>query len=383
MECWILREIYLDNSATTKVCRQAVDKMVEIMTEKYGNPSSLHSKGHEAEKELEETRQIISDFLSVGKDEIYFTSGGTEGNNTAVFGAVEALKRRGKRIVTSSTEHSSVVESMQKLEKNGYEVIYLSPDEKGKISLESFSNAVTKDTVLVSIMAVNNEIGSINPVERIKKIIEKADSPALLHVDAVQAFGKLPLKPKKWGIDILTASSHKIHGPKGAGILYLRKGARIMPLHYGGEQERKIRPGTEPLPNICGMGEAVRNLPDIAEEMQFMREMNDYCREKLSEIENVHINSDRDCLPYIINFSVRGIKSETMLHYMAQNNIYISSGSACAKGKKSHVLKALGLSDDLADSALRVSFSRYNSKDDIDELIKAVINANNTLARRK
>ena len=383
MECLILREIYLDNSATTKVCQQAVDKMIEIMTEKYGNPSSLHSKGHDAEKELEEARKIIADFLSVERETIYFTSGGTEGNNTAVFGAVEALKRRGKRIVTSSMEHSSVIEAMQKLEKDGYEVIYLLPDEKGKISLESISNAVTKDTILVSIMAVNNEIGSINPVDKIKKIIEKANSPALLHVDAVQAFGKIPLKPKKWGIDILTASSHKIHGPKGAGILYLRKGARIMPLHYGGEQEKKIRPGTEPLPNICGMGEAVRNLPDISGEMNFMRELNNYFRNKLNEIENVHINSDTDCLPYIINFSVNGIKSETMLHYMAQNDIYISSGSACAKGKKSHVLRALGLSDDLADSALRVSFSRYNSKDDIDELIKAIINANITLARRK
>ncbi len=383
MECLILREIYLDNSATTKVCQQAVDKMIEIMTEKYGNPSSLHSKGHDAEKELEEARKIIADFLSVERETIYFTSGGTEGNNTAVFGAVEALKRRGKRIVTSSMEHSSVIEAMQKLEKDGYEVIYLLPDEKGKISLESISNAVTKDTILVSIMAVNNEIGSINPVDKIKKIIEKANSPALLHVDAVQAFGKIPLKPKKWGIDILTASSHKIHGPKGAGILYLRKGARIMPLHYGGEQEKKIRPGTEPLPNICGMGEAVRNLPDISGEMNFMRELNNYFRNKLNEIENVHINSDTDCLPYIINFSVNGIKSETMLHYMAQNDIYISSGSACAKGKKSHVLRALGLSDDLADSALRVSFSRYNSKEDIDELIKAIINANNTLARRK
>ena len=383
MECLILRESYLDNSATTKVCQQAVDKMIEIMTEKYGNPSSLHSKGHDAEKELEEARKIIADFLSVERETIYFTSGGTEGNNTAVFGAVEALKRRGKRIVTSSMEHSSVIEAMQKLEKDGYEVIYLLPDEKGKISLESISNAVTKDTILVSIMAVNNEIGSINPVDKIKKIIEKANSPALLHVDAVQAFGKIPLKPKKWGIDILTASSHKIHGPKGAGILYLRKGTRIMPLHYGGEQEKKIRPGTEPLPNICGMGEAVRNLPDISGEMNFMRELNNYFRNKLNEIENVHINSDTDCLPYIINFSVNGIKSETMLHYMAQNDIYISSGSACAKGKKSHVLRALGLSDDLADSALRVSFSRYNSKEDIDELIKAIINANNTLARRK
>ena len=371
-----MKEIYLDNSATTKVCRQAVEKMIEIMTEHYGNPSSLHKKGYEAQKELEAVRKTVADFLSAEKEEIYFTSGGTEGNNTAVFGTAHALKRRGNRIVTTSTEHSSVIESMQKLEKDGFEVIYIN-------SFDELANAITKDTILVSTMAVNNETGIINPIERVKKIIEKANSPALFHVDAVQAFGKIPLKPKKLGIDILTASSHKIHGPKGAGILYLKKGARILPLHYGGEQEKKLRPGTEPLPTICGMGEAVRNLPDMNEELAFMRELNAYCREKLKDIPNVHINSDENCLPYIINFSVEGIKSETMLHYLEERYIYISSGSACAKGKKSHVLKAMGLSDSLINSALRVSFSRYNSKTDIDELVKAVSNANNTLAKIK
>ena len=371
-----MKEIYLDNSATTKVCPQAVEKMIEIMTENYGNPSSLHRKGYEAQKELESVRKTVADFLSAEKEEIYFTSGGTEGNNTAVFGTAHALKRRGNRIVTTSTEHSSVIESMQKLEKDGFEVIYIN-------SFDELANAVTKDTILVSTMAVNNETGIINPIERVKKIIEKANSPALFHVDAVQAFGKIPLKPKKLGIDILTASSHKIHGPKGAGILYLKKGARILPLHYGGEQEKKLRPGTEPLPTICGMGEAVRNLPDMNEELAFMRELNAYCREKLKDIPNVHINSDENCLPYIINFSVEGIKSETMLHYLEERYIYISSGSACAKGKKSHVLKAMGLSDSLINSALRVSFSRYNSKTDIDELVKAVSNANNTLAKIK
>ena len=371
-----MKEIYLDNSATTKVCRQAVEKMIEIMTEHYGNPSSLHKKGYEAQKELEAVRKTVADFLSAEKEEIYFTSGGTEGNNTAVFGAVGALKRRGNRIVTTSMEHSSVIESMQKLEKDGFEVIYIN-------SFDELANAVTKDTILVSTMAVNNETGFINPIDKVRKIIDKTNSPALFHVDAVQAFGKIPLKPKKLGIDILTASSHKIHGPKGAGILYLRKGARIIPLHYGGEQEKKIRPGTEPLPNICGMGEAIKNLPDMNEELQFMHELNTYCREKLKDISNVHINSNENCLPYIINFSVEGIKSETMLHYLEEKNIYISSGSACAKGKKSHVLTAMGLSDNLINSALRVSFSRYNSKSDIDELVKAVINANNTLAKIK
>lgn len=378
-----MKEIYLDNSATTKVCQQAVDKMIEVMTEKYGNPSSLHAKGYEAQKELETVRKITADMLGAESGEIYFTSGGTEGNNTAVFGTVEALKRRGKRIVTTAIEHSSVMEAMQKLEKDGYEVIYLLPEKNGSISEESLSNAVTKDTILVSMMAVNNETGAIQPIEKVRKMIDKAGSLALFHVDGVQAFGKIPLKPKKWGIDILTASSHKIHGPKGAGILYLRKGARIVPLHYGGEQEKKLRPGTEPLPNLCGMGEAIKALPDMAREMAMMTALNQYCRERLQEIDNVHIHSDENCLPYIINFSVEGIRSETMLHYMAQNGIYISSGSACAKGKKSHVLKALGLSDSLADSALRVSFSRYNTKEDVDELVNTIQNANRTLARSK
>ena len=369
-----MKEIYLDNSATTKVCQQAVEKMIEVMTENYGNPSSLHRKGYEAQKELEDVRKTVADMLSAEKEEIYFTSGGTEGNNTAVFGAVGALKRRGNRIITTSMEHSSVIESVQKLEKDGFEVVYIN-------SVDELANVMTKDTILVSIMAVNNETGFINPIEKVKKIIDKANSPALFHVDAVQAFGKIPLKPKKLGIDILTASSHKIHGPKGAGILYLRKGARIVPLHYGGEQEKKLRPGTEPLPNICGMGTAIKNLPDMNEELSFMRELNLYCREKLKDIPNVHINSNENCLPYIINFSVEGIKSETMLHYLEERGIYISSGSACAKGKKSHVLTAMGLGDSLVNSALRVSFSRYNSKSDIDELVKEIANANNTLAK--
>lgn len=378
-----MKEIYLDNSATTAVCKEAAEKALEIMTEKYGNPSSLHSKGLEAQHELENARKIIADFLSADPTEIFFTSGGTEGNNTAIFGAAQALKRRGNRIITTSVEHSSVIESMQKLQKDGFEVIFLEPERNGKISSEKIINSITKDIILVSIMAVNNEIGAIQPIECVHKAIVKANSPALFHVDAVQAFGKIPLKPKKLGIDIMTASSHKIHGVKGAGILYVRKGARIIPLHYGGEQEKKIRPGTEPLPAICGMAAAVKALPDIKTETTIMRELWDYCKERLSEIENVSINSDGDCLPYIINFSVRGIRSETMLHFLASKNIYVSSGSACAKGKKSHVLSALGLESELADSAIRVSFSRYNTKNDIDELVSAIKIANDTLARVK
>lgn len=376
-----MKEIYLDNSATTKVCMEAADKVLQIMTEKYGNPSSLHSKGYEAQKELEAARRSAASVLSAEPSEITFTSGGTESNNTAVFGAVRALKRRGNRIVTTAVEHSSVLEAMQQLEANGFEVVYLTPDRYGRISEEQIENAVDERTILVSIMAVNNETGAIQPTDRVKRIIERAGSPALFHVDAVQAFGKLPLKPKKSGIDLLSASSHKIHGPKGAGILYIRRGARILPLHYGGEQERKIRPGTEPLPAICGMGAAIDALPDMKSENEKIRELNEHLRSLLAEFDNVVINSSPDSLPYILNFSVTGIRSETMLHYLEQQGIYVSSGSACAKGKKSHVLSSMGLSAAEADSAVRVSFSRYNTSEDLDELALWLRNANNTLAR--
>lgn len=378
-----MKEVYLDNSATTVVCRQSAEKALEIMTEKYGNPSSLHAKGLEAQHELENARKITADYISAEPSEIFFTSGGTEGNNTAVFGAVNALKRRGNRIVTTAIEHSSVIEAMQKLEKDGFEVIFLEPDKNGKISLENLSNNINQNTILVSVMAVNNEIGSMQPIEAIHKMILKAKSPALFHVDAVQAFGKIPLKPKKLGIDLMTVSAHKIHAPKGVGVLYIRKGARIIPLHYGGEQENKIRPGTEALPLICAFGEAIKALPDINQEKQLMNELRDYCTECISEIDNVHINSDNECLPYIINFSVEGIRSETMLHFLAAKNIFVSSGSACAKGKKSHVLSALRLSPSLADSAIRVSFSRYNTREDIDILVSAIKEANTSLAKSK
>lgn len=378
-----MKEIYLDNSATTRVCDEAAAKVLEIMTEKYGNPSSLHTKGYEAQKELEAARAAAASVLSAEPSEIVFTSGGTESNNTAVFGAVRALKRRGSRIVTTAVEHSSVLEAMQQLENNGFEVIYLMPDRYGRISTEQIAAAVDDKTILVSIMAVNNETGAIQPVDSVKRIIERASSPALFHVDAVQGFGKLPLKPKRSGIDLLSASSHKIHGPKGAGILYIRKGARIVPLHYGGEQERKIRPGTEPLPAVCGMGAAIRALPDITSETEHIKALNNHLRERLSRLDNVVINSSDDSLPYILNFSVVGIRSETMLHYLEQQGIYVSSGSACARGKKSHVLSSMGLTAAEADSAVRVSFSRYNTTEELDNLVYWLINANNTLARSK
>ena len=378
-----MKEIYLDNSATTMVCPEAAQKALEMMTEKYGNPSSLHSKGFEAQKEVEAAREQLARRLSVQKEEIYFTSGGTESNNTAVFGAASALARRGSRIVTTAIEHSSVLEAVQQLEQKGFEVIRLKPDSKGRITKEALSEAINQQTILVSVMAVNNETGAIQPIEGIRRLIDRAGAPALFHVDGVQAFGKMIKKKKKAGIDLLSISSHKIHGPKGVGALYIRKGARILPLHFGGEQENRLRPGTEAVPLICAMGEAVRVLPDCTDELTVMQRLNRRCREQLGAIGSVRFNSDEDCLPYILNFSVVGIRSETMLHHLAQRNIYVSSGSACARGKKSHVLTAAGLSADIADSAVRVSFSRYNTEEEIDEFCKEIANADKTLARSR
>lgn len=374
-----MKEVYLDNSATTKVCKASADEAYRIMTAVWGNPSSLHSKGLEAEHEISASRKIIADSLSAAPEEIYFTSGGTESNNTAVFGAVGALKRRGNRIVTTAIEHSSVYESMQQLEKQGFDVVYLPPDSSGCVRTEDIKKAVTKDTILVSIMAVNNELGSIQPLSGIKRIITSASSPALFHTDFVQGYLKMPLTPKKYGIDLLSISGHKIHAPKGVGALYVRKGARILPLHHGGMQERKIRPGTEAAPLICAMGKAAEVYDKEANAK--IKELNSFFRKKLSEIEGIVFNSDENCLPYIINFSLPGLRSETLLHFLAERNIFVSSGSACAKGHKSHVLEAMQYDAKRADSALRISFSDENCTDDANIIVNNLKIAVSTLAR--
>ncbi|MDD5795474.1 MAG: cysteine desulfurase family protein [Oscillospiraceae bacterium] len=374
-------EHYLDNSATTKVSKAAAQKAFDIMCENYGNASSLHSLGLKAETELEGARKIISKALGCESSEIYFTSGGTEANNTAVFGAAQALKRRGNKIVTSSVEHSSVLESMKELENRGFDVIYLNPDENGIITADKISNAVDDKTILVSIMTANNETGALNDISKIRKIVTAKKSPALIHTDAVQAFGKINIKVKKTDVDLMTITAHKIHGPKGVGALYIKKGKRIVPLHFGGEQEKKIRPGTEALPLIGAFGVAVSEL-EIDKNYEKISELNAYARKKLSQIDGITFNSGENALPYIMNISVKGIRSETMLHFLAQNEIYVSSGSACAKGKPSHVLSAMGVSRDSADSALRISFSKYNTKDDIDVLAKYIEQGIQSLAKK-
>lgn len=365
-------EIYLDNSATTKVCREAADAMMKMLTENYGNPSSLHSKGVEASKAIENARQNLADALSCSKDEIFFTTSGTTANNTAIFGAVNANRRKGNRIITTALEHPSVGECMKKLEDQGFEVIRLKPDMHGAFSPMEIMNAINSKTVLISIMAVNNEIGTVNPINQIKTAVKRASSDALIHVDAVQGFGKIPLNPGKAGIDLMTVSSHKIHGPKGAGALYIRKGVKIQPHVVGGGQEKGIFSGTEAMPAIVGFGAAVKSLPNITKELADTKIIRDYFVREVTKIGGVHINSPDDALPYIINLSVLGVPSQTIVNSLSEQGIYVSAGSACKKGHRSEVLTAIGLDPKRIDSAIRISLSRYNTKHDMDEVVKAL-----------
>ena len=378
-----MEEIYLDNSATPRVCEKSAEKVLELMTQCYGNPSSLHKKGLEAQREVAHARQAVAVSLGAQPREIIFTSGGTEANNLAVLGGAAAGRRRGKRIVTTAIEHPSVLEPMRQLEKEGFEVVFLTPDADGRVPEEAVLKAVTGDTILISVMAVNNELGSIQPIEVLKKAVKRAGAPALVHVDGVQAYGKLPLRPEKLGIDLLTVSGHKIHGPKGVGALYVSKNARILPRTFGGGQERELRPGTEAAPLIAGLGAAVEELPDWRQAYSRMEKLRDYTLQKLSGLEGVEVNSPVEGLPYLLNFSALGIRSETMLHFLAQRGIYVSSGSACAKGKQSHVLKAAGLPDSRISSAIRVSFSRENTERDADALAEGVREGLACLARAR
>lgn len=378
-----MEEIYLDNSATTRVCEKSAEKVLELMTQCYGNPSSLHKKGLEAQREVAHARQAVAVSLGAQPREIIFTSGGTEANNLAVLGGAAAGRRRGKRIVTTAIEHPSVLEPMRQMEKEGFEVVFLTPDADGRVPEEAVLKAVTGDTILISVMAVNNELGSIQPIEVLKKAVKRAGAPALVHVDGVQAYGKLPLRPEKLGIDLLTVSGHKIHGPKGVGALYVSKNARILPRTFGGGQERELRPGTEAAPLIAGLGAAVEELPDWRQAYSRMEKLRDYTLQKLSGLEGVEVNSPVEGLPYLLNFSALGIRSETMLHFLAQRGIYVSSGSACAKGKQSHVLKAAGLPDSRISSAIRVSFSRENTERDADALAEGVREGLACLARAR
>lgn len=379
MNSGCVRKIYLDNSSTTAVCDQAINKIIEVMKCNYGNPSSLHSMGISAEQEIDNAKNIISKKINCLPEEIYFTSGGTESNNLAILGTAEAKKKVGKKVITTSVEHSSVLETFKALKKFGFETIFIDPDSSGSFSYDKLFNAIDNDTILVSMMMVNNETGSIFPVETLKKIIDVKKSHAVIHVDAVQAFCKIPIDVKKLMVDLMSMSAHKIHGPKGVGALYISKNARINPLFFGGGQQNKIRPGTEPCELIVGFAEATQ----LDSSYDYVLGLRDYCTKRLLEIPDVVLNSSPNALPYILNFSFKGVRAETMLHYLASKNVFVSSGSACAKGKRSYVLEKLNLPCERIDSAIRVSFSRYNKKEDIDLLIESLKCAGVELVKRR
>ncbi len=375
-------EAYLDNSATTPVCPEAIKAINQTLTECWGNPSSLHYGGIEAADMVGEARHAIAKKLSCMDDEIVFTSGGTESNNLAVFGAANAYRAKGTRIILSSIEHPSVNEPARQLEMQGYDVVRIRCDKFGRLDERQLMASITPSTALVSIMAVNNEVGTIQPVEKIRMAVKKANSRALVHCDAVQAFGKMPLKPYSMGVDLMTISSHKIHGPKGVGALFIKKGTRIVSRTFGGGQEHGIRPGTEPVPAIAGFGAAAAALPDINYQLKKATELRDYLLFRLRELDGVVINSPEDALPYVTNISVLGFPSEVLLNFLSEMNIYVSGGSACSKGHKSRVLTAMGLDTQRINSALRISISRYTTKAEIDYLVEGIASAQKSIMRR-
>ncbi len=378
----ILKEIYLDNSATTRVYKQAAEAAFDVMTEIYGNPSSLHMKGVQAEKVLEEARKDIADALGANPDGLYFTSGGTEANNLALIGGALARKRKGNKVVVSAYEHDSVIKSAKQLETMGFTVEWIMPDENGIITPLSVFEAVDEKTVLVSVMLVNNEIGAINPIKEICAAAKRKNPEVVFHTDAVQGFCKVPFKAEKSGVDFVTVTAHKIGGPKGIGALWIRKGARVLPQHFGGEQEKQLRPGTQAMPLIAAFGKAVQlETSSFTERKEHMKMLESYLKESIKNVDGILLNSKEGAIPNIVNISVPGIRSEIMLHFLENRGIYVSSGSACALGAKSHVLAAMGYESARIDSAVRISFGRETEKEDIDELVAAIKDAMSTLCR--
>lgn len=376
------KEHYLDNSATTQVLPSVAQKAVELMVEEFGNPSSLHTRGFRARKLLEEARSQVAQALGAQPEEITFTSGGTESNNLVLFGAAQARRRLGNKIITTAVEHDSVLNPCRALEQQGFEVVYLKPDKDGRLPEEALMEAIDDKTILVSVMLVNNETGAIFPVEAAAKAIRRKKAPALLHTDAVQGFGKLPFTVKKLGVDLLTLSGHKIHAPKGIGALYMKKGTRILPRTLGGGQERGLRSGTESVPLICALGEAVKQLPPAQEALGRVGELNTLLRWELAQLPQVTVHSLEEGLPYVLNFSAGRVRGETMLHFLAERGVYVSSGSACGKAKPSHVLEAMGLPKEQVESALRVSFSRFSTQEDVEALVEGLKLGLENLAQR-
>ncbi len=366
-------EVYFDNSATTKVYPEVKDIMFKVMDEDYGNPSSLHMKGVQAEHYIKDSADIIAKTLKCTPDEIIFTSGGTESNNLAIIGTALAKKRKGKHLVTSSIEHASVLSVMAFLEKEGFEVTYISPDSSGNVSAEAFADAVRDDTILVSCMHINNEIGAVQPIAEITKAVKKKNPNVYVHTDCIQSFGKIEVNLKKLGVDMLSVSGHKLHGPKGSGFLYVKKGTLIRPIIYGGGQQKNMRSGTENVPAIAGLGVAVKlTMTDMAEKMERVMSLRDKLIEGLTALPEVYSNSET--APHIASISFTGVRAEVMLHALEDKGIYVSSGSACSSNKRreSAVLTAIGLDRDRLESTLRFSFNETNTEEEVDYAVKTI-----------
>lgn len=366
-------EIYLDNAATTKMLPEVIEYMCEIMNNDYGNPSSLHKKGIDAENHIKKARQIIANILKVDAKNIYFTSGGTEANNQALLGSAIANQRAGKHIITTKIEHPSVYNPLLYLESIGYEVSFLRVDSEGIVDINHLKEIMREDTILVSTMLINNEIGAIEPVENISKYIKSINKNVVYHVDAIQAFGKIKIYPSRWGIDILTASGHKLHGPKGAGYIYIGDRVKVKPIIYGGGQEKDMRSGTQNVQAIAGMGKAAEIVySDIDKKIEHLKLLKDTFIKEITKLDQVFDNSKE--APHIASISFRGIRSEIMLHALEDKGIYVSSGSACSSNHPniSGVLEAIEIEKDLLESTLRFSFSCYNTLEDIKYTVEQI-----------
>ncbi len=375
--------VYLDNAATTRPAPSVIEAIREALTEHYGNPSSLHKMGLDAQLMVDDARKTIAGAIGTEPGCIVFTSGATEASNLAIRSSAAVYGRRKKHIITSAVEHASVRSTIDDLEQQGYSVTRIRPDKKGVFQAKDFLDAVTPETFLVSVMLAENETGRILPVPKLFRMLQKKHPDIIRHCDIVQAFMKLPVSVADLPADLLSMSAHKIHGPKGCGALYIRKGIRMQPIITGGKQEKGIRPGTEASPLIAGFGAALKLMqPTVAERWAYVSGLRALLLERLGALPYTTLNSDPEGSPYITNFSVAGIRSEIMLHFLESEGIYVSSGSACSKGVQSGVLSAYGIPDAQADCALRVSFSEESTADEIEALIAAIEKGQATLIHK-
>ena len=375
-------EVYLDNAATTRVCPEAADIAYKTMLDNYGNPSSTHTKGREAKAVLDNARKQLAAALDCAPGEVYFTSCGSEGDNWAIINGAESMRRKGLHIISSEVEHDAVRKSLSELERRGFEVTRLAPEADGSISVSALAEALRPDTVLVSLMTVNNETGGITDIAAMRRLLDERGSFALLHTDAVQAFMKLPFTAKGCGADMISISGHKIHAPKGIGALYIQSGVKIKPYIPGGAQESGLRAGTEAMPQIAAFGTAVEIAhARFAETQKQLSELRAYTAERLTSLipQLVLIGGGA---PDILSVSLPGWRSEVLLNFLEADGIFVSRSSACKKGARSHVLEAIGLPAKVIDGALRISFSRYNTTDDADALCASLLRASQTLAHR-